>query len=242
MKTERLLFVLWLVLVSTGVAVGQSVQRARCWIDRGPQPATTVSSFASVDVSLSGLLPGLHIVSAMVQDSEGRWSSPVSHYFVLLSPADAAGRTLVQCQYWVDRDFAGALTGSMANGVASVDLDVSSLRPGLHSVSVRAQNNAGRWSSVVSHYFVLVSPEAAAANTMTACRYWIDGNNDNPITVELTDGVLNVDEDIAALRPGTHSVTCMLQDNSGRWTAPITHFFAVVDSNALPAALLVGYE
>ena len=314
MKTERLLFVLWLVLVSTGVAVGQSVQRARCWIDRGPQPATTVSSFASVDVSLSGLLPGLHIVSAMVQDSEGRWSSPVSHYFVLLSPADATGRTLVQCQYWVDRDFAGARTGSMANGVASVDLDVSSLlpgmhsltirakdnagrwstavsnyfvlvpigdaasrsfvqcqywidrdfagarmgsmangvasvdldvsslRPGLHSVSVRAQNNAGRWSSVVSHYFVLVSLEAAAANTMTACRYWIDGNNDNPITVELTDGVLNVDEDIAALRPGTHSVTCMLQDNSGRWTAPITHFFAVVDSNALRDALLVGYE
>lgn len=234
---------LLLALLCRGVADAQSVQRARWWLDNEPQPVTALASFGSFDVPLQGLLPGLHTFSAMVQDSENRWSPAVSHYFVIMSPEAASARSLTECQYWVDADFAGARTSAMSAGnVVGVDLNVASLRPGLHSVSVRARDNGGRWSPVVSHYFVIVSPEAAAATQATQCRYWMDGDNANPVTAAMTDGALHLDADLAALKPGLHSITCVVQDDMGRWSVPVTHLFMVLAGDALREPLLVGYE
>ena len=307
---------LLLALLCRGVADAQSVQRARWWLDNEPQPVTALASFGSFDVPLQGLLPGLHTFSAMVQDSENRWSPAVSHYFVIMSPEAALARSFSKCQYWVDADFAGAKTSAMNGGnvasvdmdvkslkpglhavsvraqddggrwspavshyfvimspeaalarsfskcqywvdadfagaktsamnggnVASVDMDVKSLKPGLHAVSVRAQDDGGRWSPVVSQFFVIMSPEAAAATHAAQCRYWIDGDNTGAVTTAMTGNALHVDKALSGLKPGIHTITCLVQDNMGRWSVSVTHFFVVLDSDVLREAMLVGYE
>ena len=305
---------LLLALLCRGVAAAQSVQRARWWLDNEPQPVTSVTSFASIDVSLEELQPGLHTFSTMVQDDEGHWSPAVSHYFVLVSSDDVASHSLARCQYWIDSDFAGAKMSNVAGGAATVDIDVTALRPGLHYVTVRSQDNAGRWSPPVAHYFAIISPDEAGSHTLTryeywldddyagarsgnlanglatvdidvtalrpglhyvtvrakneagswsppvahyfmliladdasakdvsACRYWIDGDNDNPVTSAVTAGMLNLDLDISSLKPGLHSITCVVQDDMGRWSVPVTHLFMVLAGDALREPLLVGYE
>ena len=119
---------------------------------------------------------------------------------------------------------------------------MTALRPGLHYVTVRAKNEAGSWSPPVAHYFMLISADDASAKDVSACRYWIDGDNDNPVTSAVTAGMLNLDLDISSLKPGIHTITCLVQDDRGRWSVPTTCYFMVLGNEALHHALLVGYE
>ena len=233
---------LLLALLCRGVAAAQSVQRARWWLDNEPQPVTSVTSFASIDVSLEELQPGLHTFSTMVQDDEGHWSHAVSHYFVLVSSDDVASHSLARCQYWIDSDFAGAKMSNVAGGAATVDIDVTALRPGLHYVTVRSQDNAGRWSPPVAHYFAIISPDEAGSHTLTRYEYWLDDDYAGARSGNLANGLATVDIDVTALRPGLHYVTVRAKNEAGSWSPPVAHYFAIISPDEAGSHTLTRYE
>ena len=216
------------------------------WIDRDYSTAKTTSvtnSMATFDVDITSLLPGFHTLTAMVVDGSGRQTVPVTHYFALIASeegvTDPVPRT---CQYWIDRDYSTVKTTGVTNSMADFDVDITSLLPGFHTLTAMVVDGSGRQTTPVTHYFAVFNKEEWPDAVGNTCQYWIDADVEHAMTTTLTDAALDIFIDIDNLRPGTHSITCVALDDVGRWSVPVTHFFAVIDSNALRDALLVGYE
>ena len=210
-------YLTFLIISACGLpALGQkSIATEQYWLDGDVGTTKTISSGGIAD--LSGLNMGVHSITVRVQDSEGMWSSPLTKNFIIAAtPAQAT--SVVRTEYWIDGDIAGRK--ELGASVASVDL--SGLNMGVHSITVRSQDNEGIWSIPVTKNFVMAAtPEQATSIVRT--EYWIDG--DIAGRKELGASVANVD--LSGLNMGVHSITVRSQDNEGIWSIPVTKNFVM---------------
>ena len=138
----------------------------------------------------------------------------------LMCTAATAQNNIAERQYWLDGDIAGA--HPLAESPASID--ISALKPGLHSLTVRVKDNTGVWSSQVARYFVVPYAETAVEEKqITLHQYWIDGNLEAIVSSETQPSAI----DIGALKPGLHSLTVRVKDNTGVWSSQVARYFIV---------------
>ena len=121
-------------------------------------------------------------------------------------------------QYWLDAGIAGA--GELTSDHATID--ISSLSPGLHALTLRVQDSEGLWGPQVSCYFV--KPYATGSEGSSAIaqhQYWIDGH--------MQSGVASASKpdpiDISSLNAGLHTLTVLVQDQAGYWSQQVTKCF-----------------
>ena len=139
----------------------------------------------------------------------GLWSNHVERlvYFLNLN-IDKAGR-IVDSEYWIDG------VRKATNGTAgSQMLDITSLSPGLHQLTVRVKDNLGVWSNQMTRQF-FVAPVSAAKATLSKYIYWIDDDREHSVIGNATEENGQIVIDLSSLPKGEHKLTLGFVDSKG---------------------------
>ena len=133
---------------------------------------------------------------------------------------------IAQREYWIDNQVAARTTLGASPAVISLD----GLSTGLHSLTVRVQDDTGLWSSPVTKYFVVPKVTVdeggeVVETTIARYMYWIDDEEDAAVTGTLdgASGVLPID--IGELTEGEHTLSWRVADSKGAWSEPKTEAF-----------------
>lgn len=225
--------------------VAQQVTQLEYWIDidAASRQSTAPSSGGtfSFEVDANALSPGIHTLSLRTQDDSGQWGTPLTHYFLRTSPVPQA-HTVNQYEYWIDHDGESVhRTAAGSDGLLSLTLNLDSLASGIHTLTVRAQDEREQWGTPMTHYFLRTAP-TPQAHTVSQYEYWIDhgGRNVHRATAD-SDGLLSLTLNLDSLTSGIHTLSVRAQDDSGEWGTPMTHYF--VRTAPIPQAHTVSqYE
>lgn len=144
--------------------------------------AALVDGRLDLELPVSGLVPGVHRLMLRFADEAGRWTGIMTRNFVRLGP-DYSSNTLRSYECWIDGDYAAWVEGTAEGGMVELEFPTSDLSYGLHRVSFRSRDEAGRWSAPFSRYFVKAEP-SLADNRIEAYEYWF--NNGKTTRVEVT--------------------------------------------------------
>jgi hypothetical protein len=133
-------------------------------------------------LNMSALSPGLHLLNLRARSQSGGTLGSVLSTPVLKLSSGVADHL----EYWFDGDMTKIypLSGKRAEGgesgyIYDCDLDLSSLSPGLHSLSLRATSTDGSNKSNVVNSSVLKIP----SGDVTTLEYWFDGDRSDVRTL-----------------------------------------------------------
>ena len=219
--------------VSTSVT-SNSIEKHQYWIDGNLQAAVTSTSQPSAIV-IGDLKPGLHSLTVRVQDKAGLWSSQVAKYFIVpFVSNDVTGKTIKEHQYWID----GKIEARVTQEQQPSTIDIQTLKPGLHSFTVRVKDNTGMWSSQVAKYFIVPTAETSVGDkSIVLHQYWIDGKLDAIVSSETQPSQIP----ISTLKPGLHSLTVRVKDNTGLWSSQVAKYFIVKDDDVMEETTITRY-
>ena len=220
MKRIRYLLIVAAALISTAATAQKTIAERQYWIDGNITEAQVLAE-SPTSISIGDLKPGLHSLTVRVKDSEGLWSSQVAKYFIVpFASTSVTSNSIEKHQYWIDGDLQAAVTSTSQPSAIVIE----NLKPGLHSLTVRVQDNAGVWSSQVAKYFIVPFASTSIADkTIKEHQYWIDGQIEARVTQEQQPDII----DIESLKPGLHSLTVRVQDNAGMWSSQVAKYFIV---------------
>ena len=221
--------------VSTS-ATSNSIEKHQYWIDGDLQAAVTSTSQPSA-IIIENLKPGLHSLTVRVQDNAGVWSSQVAKYFIVpFASTSIADKTIKEHQYWIDGQIEARVTQEQQPEI----IDIESLKPGLHSLTVRVQDNAGMWSSQVAKYFIVPFNETTVENKeIVLHQYWIDGKLDAIVSSATQPSTIDISN--PKLKPGLHSLTVRVKDNAGAWSSQVAKYFIVKDDDLVEETAITRY-
>ncbi|MBQ9356450.1 MAG: hypothetical protein IJT98_04095 [Prevotella sp.] len=228
---KRLLFVLSLAAAISLTATAQQLARFEYWFDHNSDHRIQTSyadSIIAIKADANGLLTGIHSFSFRALDSEGRWSSPFTSYFLHVPSGQAAWTY----EYWFDGDQAHRTTQQGTGCEANLLVDANALPVGIHSLHFRAHDEAGRWSSPLTAYFMRMQIGAAA----WTYEYWFDNDHAHCVSGQGTGDVLSLDISAQHLSVGIHSFNFRAKDEAGRWSVPVTTYFFRAGNDHDPAA------
>ena len=146
---RSLIFVAVAITAFAATAQTSIVQR-ECWLD-GNIAASQSLAEGQVSIDISSLKPGIHTFAIRVQDSDGKWSSSVTRFF--LKPAALSEATIVRCMYWIDGDIQNAVKAPLEGNNGVISVDVRNLRRGEHTLSWIVGDDKGSWSEVTTETF-----------------------------------------------------------------------------------------
>ena len=221
----------------TEISVGdKEIVKHQYWID-GKLEAQVTQGDPIRLIGIEGLNPGLHSLTVRVQDNTGVWSSQVAKYFIKPYTEISVGdKEIVKHQYWID----GKLEAQVTQGDPIRLIDIEGLKSGLHSLTVRVQDNTGVWSSQVAKYFIKPYTEISVEDKeIVQHQYWIDGNVDAIVTLNQKDPIDVID--IEGLKQGLHSLTVRVKDNTGVWSSQVAKYFIVKGDETVEEATITRY-
>lgn len=217
-----------------------SITEIEYWTDGNTATKTTAATEGTValDIDVSGMAEGVHSIGYRLKDSHGAWSAPMETLFVKVRQGSTANR-ITTIEYWTDGNTATKTTAA-TEGTVTLDVDVSSMTEGVHSIGYRMKDFYGAWSAPREQYFIKAAT-GQTATAVTCYEYWTDRDTDAKTTVKATGGVLMLDLDVAGMAQGVHTLTLRAQDTRGRWSAPMTQYF-VKPVAAFGDGRIMGYQ
>ena len=185
------------------VAWGQSYSY-RCWLDNDVSMVKTGTTTGHTQFTVNpGTLPvGLHALRMQVQDADGVWSSVQSRFFINVREQKQA----TTARYWFDDD-----VETMHNDVSTrgtIDVDVSGLTFGLHTIHYQTMSSDGTFSSARTGYVYVdqlhwgILTAAISIDGKTSTNY--SPNADGDIVIDISD-----------LEDGDHTLRVVLTDDHG---------------------------
>ena len=210
------------------------IDKHQYWIDGKLEVQVTQDDPIDI-ISIGNLNPGLHSLTVRVKDNTGVWSSQVAKYFIVpIAETSVGDKTIVKHQYWID----GKLEAQVTQDDPFNIIDIGTLNPGLHSLTVRVKDSEGLWSSQVAKYFIVPTAETAVGEkSIVLHQYWIDGNLEAITSVETQPDKI----DITGLKPGLHSLTVRVKDNTGLWSSQVAKYFIVKDDDVMEETTITRY-
>ncbi|MDY5119009.1 MAG: hypothetical protein SPE65_03405, partial [Muribaculaceae bacterium] len=188
---------------------GESIVEHQYWIDGKMESKFTQGQMISA-IDVSTLSPGVHTFTVRVKDNTGRLSSHVTKYFIV-PYEDADDKSIVEHQYWIDDKLEAIVSQNEKPSI----IDISTLKPGLHSLTVRVKDSTGKWSSQTARHFVLKEEGVVEDATITHGIYWFDDDLINATAVVLNSESGEVDIDIKDVEGGTHNLWWRCADSKG---------------------------
>lgn len=175
------------------------------WFDDEDKAREKQNISGLFDVDVSMLDNGLHTIHYMAVDAKGNTASPVSRTFLKI--AEKGEELTYRC--WFDNKNDSIFTGTITDNLFW--LDVSSLEDGLHTVHVQVLNHLE--SSPLTYQF-LKTPQIIGVEYLT-CLCYIDGKLYHQERVSSSDGVVNWNLDVGALKQGMHTIQVQIVTPSG---------------------------
>ena len=193
---------------------------------------------------LSTAEPGAHILYVRTQDSEGRWSATMARPLFIDSKQD-----IVRVEYFFDEADPGlGMASSLPLPVQSYkahldwqpELDISELKLGEHTLSVRALDAFGTWTNVLTRSFTIVeAPEPPKPEgNLQRLEYFFDidpgyGLGRQLATPNTGSNVYEMSfQDVEA---GAHLLCLRAQDKESRWSATVSRPIYVTPVSGIAA-------
>jgi hypothetical protein len=201
------------------VAAAQgSIVESEGWLDNNIAERQSIGASPAL-LDISSLQPGLHWFTMRVKDDQGIWSPALTKAFIIPNEMDNSTASAIQRrEVWFDDNVAGRQT----IGAAPVMLDISSLSVGLHSLTMRVQNDLGYWSSSMTKFFII--PEATVVEDsveLVRYCYWFDDDvahavvGELPVSGKVVSGVIDID--MTTVPCGQHTISWIIGDSKGAW-------------------------
>ncbi len=238
-----------LALLCCILATAQStVTKCEYWLDQQFDSRQTITDLTNgeweTQADFSDLAPGLHRMSIRTGTDDGRWSPPVMKYFLIPQMESAQENSLSRYEYWIDKQFDDRVSGTFdETGVIDMNLDLTTLDPGLHSIAFRAVDDNGHFSPVVVKFFLIPQTESTQENALAKYEYWIDKQFDNRVSGTFDEtGVIDMDLDLTTLDPGLHSIAFRVVDDNGHFSPVVIKFFLMPQTESTQENALSRYE
>ena len=217
---------------------GKEIVQHQYWIDGKIEAQVTKNSPIDI-IDIEPLSTGLHSFTVRVKDNTGVWSSQVAKYFIKpYTEVSVDGKEIVKHQYWIDGKLDAQVTLNQKDPIDIINIE--GLKAGLHSLTVRVQDNTGVWSSQVAKYFIVPYNEVSVDDKqIVQHQYWIDGNVDAMVTLnqQAPIDIINIE----GLKPGLHSLTVRVKDNTGLWSSQVAKYFIVKDDDVMEETTITRY-
>lgn len=224
MNKIRYLILVAATVCGIAVAAQGTITQREGWIDGNYAERQSLDEgMATIDIA--ALLPGVHMFTLRVCDSEGAWSSPQTRIFIKQRDGGVA-TAITQCLGWVD----GKIDQAQTLNPGQATLDVSGLTIGIHQFTIQAQDSRGIWSPTVTKF--LIKPTNSEGAAITHCRYWFDDNEDEAQVCVLQSNRANgqtgiVEIDVSDLEEGEHTLSWMMGNSNGAWSQVTTETFTI---------------
>ena len=227
----RYLLIAAAVAIISVVTAQKSYAEQKYWLD-GTIVEAQEPTPGNATIDISALSTGPHWLTIISQNEAGVWSSPVTKGFIV--PYESAdGKSIVEHQYWIDGKLEASVTQSQQPSVISIE----ALRPGIHSFTVRVKDNTGTWSSHVAKYFIVPYNEPGVGDkSIVEHQYWIDGKLEAKVSQNEKPSIIN----ISTLKPGLHSLTVRVKDNTGTWSSQATRYFVMKEEGVVETTITHG--
>ena len=121
----------------------------------------------------------------------------------------ARGQTEYVYRYWMDNASTVTFSDSSANKNWAVELDVSNLSEGVHTLHLQVRDTTGLWSNPRSNSFFKYTP---VDTNNVKMRYWFDNGNEIKET-QVSNGTHSLD--ISTLPWGIHSLLVKVENSQG---------------------------
>ena len=208
------------------VTAQNSHAEQKYWLDGNIVEAQDMAP-GSAAINISALSTGLHWLTVSAQDEAGVWSTPLTKSFIVPYKGDD-GKSIVEHQYWID----GNIEAMVTQGQQPSVINIETLSPGMHTLTVRVKDNTGAWSSQLGKNFIVPYAELGVADkSIVEHQYWIDGKIEAVVTQGQQPSIINIE----TLKPGMHTLTVRVKDNTGLWSSQLAKQF-IVPYNEISAA------
>ena len=233
-RTKRLGLSLLALLCCIFATAQSSVTKGEYWFDQQFDSRQTIALTGEswdTQLDLSAMTPGLHRLAIRCGTDDGQWSAVMVKHFLVPQAGSTQENNLSMYEYWIDREFDKRVSGSFAEGgVLDLDIDMTSLSPGLHNISVRALDDNGNVSPVIVKHFLIPQAGSLKENGLTTYRYWFDRNLENMVEGTIGEGgLIDIDLDVSNLVPGIHRINYQVQDEQGNYSATMVKYFEILE-------------
>jgi PKD repeat protein len=230
--------------------------------NNGEMNYQTVTAAADISIdevlNVAGLPYGLNSFSIRFKDNAGYWSSVLTRFFIKMPVPEYEGEEnqLTTYQVWFNNDFSDVMQNSISGETAFnliENLDTSDLPNGLNKVNVRFKDSNGRWSSVLSKFFVK-NPvqESSGTNLMTAWEFWLEDDQGNTFNENGQPGrtlitldepidplLLDLNLDLRMIPHGDYFMMFRFLDTNGSWSSVLSK---EVEKTIYPLAVFTASE
>jgi hypothetical protein len=228
---------------NTGATPQPNINRVEWFLDTDPGygNATPISitpgqdlSGLAINISLTPLFQGVHIVGVRSRDANGAWS--LDNKWIFLKPYPNTGVTpqpnINRVEWFLDTDpgYGNATPISITPGQElsglGINIDLLPLFQGVHIVGVRSRDANGAWS--FDNKWIFLKPYSNGGSLpqpkIVRVEYYIDTDpgygNGTPLTITSATDIGNVifDADIAVVPNGAHKLGIRSLDENGAWS------------------------
>ena len=209
----RMYIMLLMALCHQVAARGQTEWHYEYWFDNDRSKVQRGSSDVDswhMDVDLSGLSETLHAFHFQVVN-DTMPSIPVTRFFVKTpNQSSSEGR------YWFDSETSQIHTANELTG--TLNIDVSQLSDGIHTLFIQAMSHDGTVSSTVSRMFYKNYLSGAATG-----RYWFDDEIDKMHQSKNVGGLMDID--VSELDEGLHKIHYQVVGTGGSISSTASRSF-----------------
>ena len=146
----------------------------------------------------------------------------------LLSVVNLKAQQLSYAEYFFDNDpgFGNGTSVAITAGDSidlNLNIDVSALSTGFHSLYLRAKSSNGRWSFPDTRVIYIQSPSTGAASYITKAEYFFDNDPGfgagNALTITAGDSLdFNGTVNTNGLSSGFHTCYIRIKNAAGKWS------------------------
>lgn len=136
----------------------------------------------SLNIDASGLYNGLHTLSASVITTGGSISSYREAMFMKVPTTAEIGA--MKLHYRIDGRNGGVADVNSGTGLAHLNLDLSSLSTGFHSITAFMSDGRGLHTQIRTTFFIKLPDMGGAINEYS---YWVNDDHDNQVAITLKE-------------------------------------------------------
>jgi|GEM_PF-1191041 PKD repeat protein len=219
-----------------------------------PVPSSELADL-TFDIPVDGLSNGFHKLFIRCLDENNCWSSTLQRTIYKQDvPVTTNPWKVSRMEYFFDQDpgygkgIAIPLTASEDISSKSVTIQLSDLNDGFHTLGIRAADDKGAWSEVITRLFYKETLPPSTDKLISAVEYFFDTdpgfgagqkfNFTQGSNIEIVDEV-NLD----GLTPGFHRLFIRAKDQNGAWSLvnAKSFIFDMVPSSAAPTLTSAEY-